>query len=136
VNVWLALVADGHVHHERALRWYESTDPGSRIIFCRIAQIGLLRLLTTDVVMRTGVLNQDEAWSAYDRLLEDERISLVHEPPQLEGLFREITSLKRPAPKDWGDSYLIAFAKAFGYSLVTFDRAMAEKASTALLLQS
>src|SRR5579872_7441429 len=108
VNVWLALVADGHVHHQRALHWYESTDPGSRILFCRISQIGLLRLLTTDAVMRTGALSQDEAWSAYDRLVEDERIRVVEEPPQLQSVFREITTLKRPAPKDWGDSYLIA----------------------------
>jgi toxin-antitoxin system PIN domain toxin len=134
VNVWLALVADGHVRHESALRWYESTGPSSRIFFCRIAQLGLLRLLTTDAVMRTGVLNQDEAWSVYDRLLEDERISLVEEPTQLESMFREITNLKRPAAKDWRDSYLIAFANAYGYGLVTFDRALAEKAPTAHLL--
>jgi toxin-antitoxin system PIN domain toxin len=136
VNVWLALVADGHVHHESALRWYESTDPDSRIFFCRIAQLGLLRLLTTDAVMKTGVLNQDEAWAAYDRLLADERISLAEEPTQLESKFREITNLKRPAAKDWGDSYLIAFANAYGYSLVTFDRALAEKAPSAHLLRA
>jgi toxin-antitoxin system PIN domain toxin len=135
VNVWLALVAGGHVHHESVWNWYESTGPSSRIFFCRMTQLGLLRLLTTDAVMGNGVLDQEEAWSAYDQVLEDERISLVEEPTHLDRVFREMSRLKRPAAKDWADSYLIAFASASGFSLVTCDRALAEKAPSTHLLR-
>jgi uncharacterized protein len=133
--VWLALAVAGHEHHGSASRWYESTSANSRIFFCRLTQLALLRLLTTDAVMGNGVLDQNEAWSTFDQLLEDERITMVDEPRRIDGIFREITNLTRPAPKDWADSYLIAFANASGFSIVTFDSALAEKAPSAHLLR-
>lgn len=136
LNVWLALVVAGHEHHGSALGWYESTSPNAHLFFCRITQLGLLRLLTTDAVMGSGVMDQAEAWLTYDYLLEDDRVSLQEEPPYLESIFREITRSKRPAPKDWGDSYLLAFANASGSSIVTFDRALAQKAPSAHLLRA
>jgi uncharacterized protein len=136
LNVWLALVVAGHEHHGSALRWYESTSPNTHLFFCRITQLGLLRLLTADAVMGDGVMDQAEAWLTYDYLLEDERISLREEPAYVEEIFREITRSKRPEPKDWVDSYLIAFANASGSSLVTFDRALAHKAPSAHLLRA
>src|ERR1700742_2128833 len=113
VNVWLALVVAGHEHHGSAMRWYENADAESRLFFCRLTQLGLLRLLTTDAVMGNAVMDQRQAWSAYDELLQDERTSLAEEPPPLERIFRELTKLKRSAPKDWADSYLTAFATAY-----------------------
>ena len=86
--------------------------------------------------MGNGVLDQAEAWLTYDYLLEDERVSLRDEPEYLENIFREMTRSKRPEPKDWGDSYLIAFANASGSSIVTFDRALAQKAPSAHLLRA
>jgi uncharacterized protein len=135
VNVWLALVVAGHEHHGSALRWYESTSPHTHLFFCRITQLGLLRLLTTDAVMGNGVMDQVEAWQTYDYLLQDERVTLRNEPAEVESIFREITRLRHPSPKDWGDSYLVGFADAAGFSLVTFDRALAKKAPSSLLLR-
>jgi|ERR1700722_5607363 toxin-antitoxin system PIN domain toxin len=135
VNVWLALVVAGHEHHATALRWYESTSSNTHLFFCRITQLGLLRLLTTDAVMGGGVMDQVEAWLTFDYLLHDERVTLRDEPSHIESIFREITRLKRPAPKDWGDSYLVAFADAAGYRIVTFDRALSSKSPSALLLR-
>jgi predicted nucleic acid-binding protein len=42
--------------------------------------------------------------------------------------------MRRAAPKDWADSYLIAFAQAAGFQLVTFDRAIRSKSSGSIYL--
>lgn len=136
VNVWLALTWEGHVHHLAARNWFESLPQVARLFFCRITQLGLLRLLSTPAVMGKEVLSQSEAWKAYDRWMEDVRISFLAEPPQLEEHFRALSRIPRPAPKNWADSYLAAFAKASDLSLVTFDRALGRQATQALLLET
>jgi uncharacterized protein len=137
VNVWVALTYEGHIHHRRARRWFESLPPDSSLYFCRITQLGLLRLLTTEAVMGAAeVLSQAGAWTAYDRWLEDDRVAFLAEPQSpaaLDGEFRKISVVRKRAPKDWADSYLVAFASAFDLTLVTFDRALHDRARRALM---
>ncbi|MFZ0961051.1 MAG: TA system VapC family ribonuclease toxin [Terriglobia bacterium] len=136
VNVWVALTYEGHVHHQIAKSWFESLHPEAQTFFCRITQLGLLRLLTTEAVMgKVEVLTQPEAWNAYDRWFEDRRVSFLPEPSALEPEFRELSRLRRPAPKDWADSYLAAFASASDLTLVTFDQALYGKARQAFMLK-
>ena len=136
VNVWVALTYEGHVHHGAAKKWFESIPAGARLFFCRITQLGLLRLLTTAAVMGSDeVMSQAGAWEAYDRWLEDDRLSLLAEPPELEEAFRALSRLQRPAPKDWADTYLAAFALVSDLTLVTFDEALHRKARQAVLLR-
>ncbi len=72
VNVWTALTYDRHVHHRVATNWFESLGAAGRLFFCRLTQLGLLRLLTTEAVMgEEEVMSQTEAWEAYDRWLRD-----------------------------------------------------------------
>lgn len=128
VNVWLALTCERHVHHNAAKRWFESLDDGARLFFCRVTQLGLLRLLTTQAVMGSDeVMSQGAAWQAYDRWLQDDRISFLAEPPALEEAFRAMSRLRRPAPKEWADSYLAAFALVTDLTLVTFDHALHQR---------
>ncbi len=135
LNVWLALSYESHVHHEFASAWFDSLPDSSRLCFCRMTQIGLLRLLTTEQIMTAEeVLTQRQAWQVYDQLLEDDRIVFTDEPAALENVFRTASQLRRAAPKDWADSYLIAFAQSAGYRLVTFDKAIGRKANSAILL--
>ena len=134
INVWVSLSYDGHVHHRIAAAWFESLSPDARLFFCRFTQLGLLRLLTAEVVMEASVMNQMQAWRAYDSWLEDDRVSFLEEPEGLERIFRDLSRHQRPAPKDWADSYLSAFASVSHLRLVTFDRALGAKASQALLL--
>jgi toxin-antitoxin system PIN domain toxin len=135
INVWLALSYQRHAHHSIAQRWFEQLDANARLCFCRFTQLGLLRLLTTDAVMGGDrALSQSEAWRVYDRWLEDERILLLAEPSTMEEAFRALSRHKRPAPKDWADSYLVAFAGVAGLQLVTFDLALRSKSKDALLL--
>lgn len=136
INVWVALTYDGHVHHAVAARWFSSLRPDARLFFCRFTQLGLLRLLTAEAVMGPReVLSQTAAWQTYDRWLEDARISFLEEPPGLERLFREVSRQRRPAPKDWADSYLSAFAAGSQLTLVTFDRALSRKGRHSVLLK-
>src|SRR5437764_298943 len=110
VNVWVALTYEGHVHHGVAKRWFESLPPVARLFYCRVTQHGLLRLLTTEAVMGRGeVMSQASAWRSYDRWSDDDRISFLAEPPELENGFRSLSRLQHPAPKDWADAYLAAF---------------------------
>ncbi len=51
VNIWIALAAEGHVHHAPAREWFTAQADVS-VAFCRITQMGLLRLLTNPDVMR------------------------------------------------------------------------------------
>ena len=135
INVWIALTYEGHIHHRAAKHWFDSLRAGARLFFCRFTQLGLLRLLTAEAVMgQEEVMSQAEAWGAYDRWLADDRVGFLGEPAALEPAFRSLTRLRRPAPKDWADSYLAAFAQVSQLTVVTFDRALQSKVRQARLL--
>jgi len=133
-NVWVALTYEGHVHHVRSRNWLASVPTSARLFFCRITQLGLLRLLSSEAVMKTDMMNQEDAWKAYDRWFEDDRIGFADEAAGLDPIFRSLSGSRLAAPTDWADSYLAAFAIASQLSLVTFDRALQRKARQALLL--
>jgi toxin-antitoxin system PIN domain toxin len=135
VNVWLALSYERHIHHSTANRWFQSLEDDAHPCFCRFTQLGLLRLLTTDAVMGIdGVLTQLDSWRVFDACSGDGRTLFLEEPATIESRFRSLTQEKRPSPKDWGDSYLAAFAAEAGLTLVTFDQALHRKSVGALLL--
>jgi toxin-antitoxin system PIN domain toxin len=135
INVWVALTYEGHVHHAVAAAWFAELQPDATLAFCRFTQLGLLRLLTTQAVMGDEVMTQPKAWAAYDRWLQDSRVTFVDEPPAIERRFRSLTRRRQPATKDWADSFLAAFATVGGLRLVTFDRGLRAKARSAFLLQ-
>ena len=49
INVWLAVAAPEHVHSGIAKSWWEQET--GFIAFCRLTQLGFLRLMTTAAVM-------------------------------------------------------------------------------------
>ncbi|HUJ29905.1 MAG TPA: TA system VapC family ribonuclease toxin [Candidatus Acidoferrum sp.] len=135
INVWVALTYDAHIHHVVARKWFDGLPPTARLFFCRFTQLGLLRLLSAAAVMGTQqVKSQQEAWRAYDRWLEDERVEFLDEPPGVEAQFRSLTRSVQASPKEWADSYLAAFAQASRLTIVTFDRAFQAKAKDLILL--
>ena len=135
INVWVALSHAGHVHHLVARDWFDSLEPDVRFCFNRFTQLGLLRLLTAEAVMGDEVLDQPEAWAAYDRWQEDDRVAFLEEPVGLEPRFRTLTRLKQAGPKAWADAYLAAFAESSQLTLVTFDRAFRGKTKPLILLE-
>lgn len=136
INVWIALTYRGHIHHGRARAWLDSVADDRSLCFCRITQLGFLRLLTTTAVMGTRVLTQVSAWEVYDNWIENGRAMFIEEPPSIERTFRATSKSQQSAPKDWADSYLCAFAQASELRLVTFDHALHERTSGSLLLRA
>lgn len=136
INVWVALSYDRHIHHPIARKWFDALEPSAQLFFSRFTQLGLLRLLTSGAVMGAELMTQQEAWRVYDGWLEDERIEILPEPEGIEAHFRALSNLDYAATKGWADSYLAAFAKSTGLTIVTFDGALSKKSASALLLKA
>ncbi len=90
INVWLALAYDRHQHHALARQWFEEPT-SARFCFCRLTQLGFLRLLINPAVMGRDVRSGREAWRLYDELAAHDRVSFVSEPEGFEREFRELT---------------------------------------------
>ena len=103
--------------------------------FCRISQMGLLRLLTNVRVMERAALTQAQAWQVYGELHRDERVSFLEEPQTIEQRWRELTRRGSASTNLWTDCYLRAFAELRGLRIVTFDRGFASSTPDALLLE-
>jgi toxin-antitoxin system PIN domain toxin len=133
VNVWLALVFNAHVHHPLALAWFNSlTDETCH--FCRLTQLGFLRLANNPKVFPNDAVSVAVAWQLYDTTLTDPRVSFAAEPAGLEAAWRQFTHGQQFSPKLWNDAYLAAFAQAGGHEVVTFDQGFAQYAGVALKL--
>lgn len=124
VNVWLATLVASHPHHETAVRWWrEAVLPaGDRVAFCRLTQLGLLRLLSNERVMGRQRLSHRQAWRTVTGLAEQPRVDLLVEPHGIDGHLAELRTRERFASGFWSDAYLAAFARAGGHRLATFDR--------------
>jgi len=120
VNVWIALALAQHVHHEAAKAWFMASTDGT-FRFCRVTQMGLLRLLSNSRVMAGEALTAGQAWKVLEAFLADPRIEFAAEPARLYEYWRRTASDSRTGPNFWTDSYLAAFAAAAGYQVVTFD---------------
>jgi len=127
-NVWLALLWARHIHSEKANMWLERAGD-EKFLFCRITQMTVLRLLTTEGVMGKDVKKMHEAWDLWDQVCADDRIDFVSEPEAIEAEFRRLSALWTPSPKVWVDAYLLAFAAVAGLKLITFDRGLQSRSA-------
>ena len=131
MNVWLALASHEHVHSAVAREWWNTHEGG--MAFCRISQLGLLRLLTTAAVMGNKPLSLNRSWRIYDELLADDRVVFVYERPEIDAVFRARAAGHAASPKLWADAWMLAIAEAAGGQLITFDRALAARGAHCLL---
>ncbi len=132
-NVWLALMWGRHIHSETARAWFEETADG-QFFFCRFTQLTILRLLTTEQIMGKDTRTMSGAWTLWDKISADSRISLLSEPEDIEPEFRSRSRLGSASPKVWADAYLLAFASVAGLRFVTFDRALKARGADVLVL--
>lgn len=121
VNVWIALTSDRHLHHRAAGKWLDATEE-LQLVFCRITEMGFLRLLTNAHVMGEDVLSCEEAWNIYDTWRADGRVGFLPEPSDLSGIWRDVSARVSGGPNSWTDAYLSAFAIRSKMTVVTFDR--------------
>jgi uncharacterized protein len=122
VGVWLAAVWGRHVRHPVAADWWDrETDD---IVFCRVTQMGLLRLLSNHAIMGDDAIDRSLAWRTYDQLRADERVLWADEPAELNAVWRATSARDGKSHKLWTDDYLAAFAQASNATLTTLDRNM------------
>jgi toxin-antitoxin system PIN domain toxin len=133
VNLWIALVADQHVHHPAASRWFRNLGD-DKLAFCRVTQMGFLRLLTNKHVMQEEVVGPDQAWETYRALRSDWRIRYLAEPVELAELWHSFTLGRATSPNLWTDAYLCAFVHAAGLTLVTFDSKIPKRPDVSCLV--
>jgi len=131
INVWLAIAAPEHLRAALARGWWERE--AGHIAFCRLTQLGFLRLVTTAAVMDGKPLTMTEAWRVYDRFYDDDRVTFLSEPPEVDKRFREKATGRTASPKVWADAWLLAVAQTAEGVLVTFDKALASRGALCLL---
>jgi uncharacterized protein len=125
-NVWLALRLDTHTFHEAARDWFSALPADGSAYFCRATQQSLLRLLTTNGMMRLYGLDPQtnaDAWRTYESFRADARIGYVPEPDGIDELWPKLAARATASPKLWMDAYLAAFAIKADLALVTTDAA-------------
>ena len=134
MNVWVALAHEIHPHHDAAVAWGKSLPRDATPCFCRITQLGLLRLLTNPSAMGGDVQTQAQAWAVYDGFLRTAGARMLGDPQGIDAVFRQQTRRNEVSTKQWADGYLAAFSMAAEIPLVTFDHALAGKVKGTVLL--
>jgi toxin-antitoxin system PIN domain toxin len=120
VSVWLPLCAPDHVHHRRAIRYWEQEAAGE-LVFCRVTALGLLRLLTNPRILGSRVLDTAAAWRALEAWLATPQVRLMDEPAGVDELLAVWSASLDIHGGAWTDAYLAAVAVARGCRLVAFD---------------
>ena len=134
VNVWIAVLNRAHPHHLPAVASFSQLQENQVAVLCRVTQLSMFRLLTQRSTMGSAILTQREAWVAYESLVRKDRVLFLNEPEDLESTFRRVSNRNESSANRWNDDYLVAFATAAELSLVTFDRALANRSPDSVLL--
>jgi toxin-antitoxin system PIN domain toxin len=139
INTWIALTVETHPHHAPARKWYDEA-PLTRgdLVFCRQTEIGFLRLVTQEAVMKrchAKPLSNAEAVEFLTNVYDDPAVSQADEPAGTRSLWFKLADGPQAAPAAWMDAYLAAFAIALGAEIVTFDRDFQSYERSGLALQ-
>ena len=97
VNVLLALLAEGHIHHTEARDWF-SMKPQDSVAICRVTQMGLLRLLTNPRVLPAGAHSIQRAWDICAEVVADRRVFFESEPTGLEATWQFLMQYSPRSP--------------------------------------
>ena len=120
VNVWLALVDENHVHHEKAITYWREQS-ASEIAFCRVTALAFLRLSTHPKIL-SRPLSSEEAWDVYQRYRVEARVVFILDSPGVDQGFMEYTRQSGFMHQLWTDCYLAALASFRNCRVVSFDQ--------------
>ena len=121
-NVLLPVLAEGHVHRQPALDWWQECDD-EEVGLCLPVHMALLRLLTNARVMGSGTLRPTQAWKVIEQLIDDPRTVPVDRVPPTHARHWQANVARREATPDlWTDAWLAALAQASDCEMVTFDK--------------
>lgn len=133
VNVWIALLNPGHAHHELAKQYWDQSAAAS-IGMCRITMLGLMRLSTNKTAMGGAPYTGEQAWAAYQGIVDLPEVTFIAEPPGIEGALRKHCAHPLFRAVDWTDAYLAAFAEQASLRMVTFDKGFSRYTDLDLLM--
>ena len=119
VNVWLALAAPDHVHHDRAVAYWRNESLPA-MVFCRTTMLGFVRVSSSPRFMDGQPLTPIAAWNAWQKLCDVPGITLAPEPPGCDGHLAGWVGSSLVSSRLWTDAWLAAFAVAGNYRLVSF----------------
>ena len=102
-------------------KWFDRLAPAEAGL-CRLVQLALIRLLANRAVLGADALPAAAAWDLIEKLLQDERVDFVSEPPDVTVVLPTLLRYPIPTGKLVGDAYLAAFAMSASRRLVTLDR--------------
>ena len=128
-NIWLALALSKHDFHSIARDWFAAQSARKSVLFCRSTQQSILRLLTTDMVMRLyelPPLSNMAAWQMLEGFMADPRVGWSPEPQGIEAQWKTLATRRTSSPKLWMDAYIAAFAITGNYQLITIDAAFTQ----------
>lgn len=103
VNVWIALYAELSAHHEAACQWFEGIGEAD-VVFCRLTQLGFLRLLTNRHVMQEEVLSPAAAWEAYQSIRQNPKVGFAVELAGFPEVWRAPGATLASSPNLWTDA--------------------------------
>ncbi len=78
-NVWLALTFQSRSHHIAAKDWL-TADEQREFCFCRVTQMGFLRIATNRKAFPADAVPLNQAWQLYEELLTDLHVVYAEEP--------------------------------------------------------
>lgn len=121
VNVLLPIVVGWHSHHAAAWAWWNTCRDAS-VILCWPVRLGVLRLLTSRVVMNERPLPPSQALRVWKELADDPRsLWLDSVPTEHEAHFVRLSSGRQASPNFWTDAWLAALGLALDAEMATFD---------------
>jgi hypothetical protein len=80
------------------------------VAFCRVSELGFLRLLTNAHVMGSDILSPVQAWRVYDEWRSDDRVIFLSERKDFTEQWRQLGNQISGGPNAWTDAYLAVFA--------------------------
>jgi uncharacterized protein len=88
-----------HVDHAVTADWCrkEADD----IAFCRITQMGMLRLLSSPAITGEDAIDRSQAWRTYDQLWADERVIRGRFAAELDAVWQAISARDDKSHKLW-----------------------------------
>ncbi len=135
LNVWLALAAPNHFHHQQALNYWEQ-KAAEQVHFCTVTALSLVRLLSQPTLMGSAVKTTHEASTHLQALCQQPGVSFAIPASDGWDVFHQLMSEVNLSPRLCTDAYLAALAISNGWRLVSFDRDFERFGDLQLLLLS
>lgn len=122
VTVLLALSDPKHKAHQKVSDWFDGLPEGSCLVVCRAAQMGLIRLITSDGAMQGRALTMRQAWAFYGAFIQSANMRFAYEPEGLQTHWLAFCLQFEKATKRVTDAYLAGYAVAAGCSFASLDK--------------